>query len=113
MTLNFTAEVVEEIEHEKGNVAISLIVGDFSFTNLVFLVSKGLGQGKEKAREKIMEEFKNGKDAIELQTEIIKQLEDEHFLSQKLKMSEEIERNVAKAAEFLKAGLVNNGGKVK
>lgn len=111
MQLTYTAETVEQIEKDKDGGILSLIVGDFSFTNLVNLVSRGLAQGKDKAREAIMEEIKAGKDAFDIQLDIIKQLEDEGFLSRRLKMSQQIEQGILLGQDQIVRSLANGENK--
>ncbi len=97
MELKFTADTIDSIEKERG-VSLELVVGDFSIRTLILLVSKGLKQGVEKAKEAIDAELVN-KDTFEMQLDIIKQLESDGFLARRLKLSEKIEKKLAELSQ--------------
>jgi len=85
MELKYTPRAIREIEEESRR-PMQDILSDFSMNTLLLFVKKGLGVDEDGAYKAIEEYLAEGKDTLELYTEISEALQKSGFLPRKLNL---------------------------
>lgn len=85
MDLKYTPRTVNEIEVESKR-PIQEALAEFSMKNILLFVKKGLGVDENKAYAEIDKYLEEGKDTIELYTDIMEALQKSGFLPRKLNL---------------------------
>ena len=85
LVLKYTAEKIDEIEKNKGNIPIENCVFDTTINNFVLFLMKGMDISKNVAMSKL-NEYLLEKDKEDLTLEIMEALVDTGFLSRGLEI---------------------------